>query len=747
MFLKILKFNLLALFISSLTYAEIVKDFKIIGNQRLSNESIVLFSEIEINKDYSPYDLNSSLKKLYDTNFFKKINLEIKNNTLIINVVENPIIETLEINGVKSEAFLKVLTNKMILKSRKSYVESIFLQDVNLVQNILKRNGYYFSEVKTSFVKDDAQNTIRLIYDINLGERAKIQEIVFIGDKKIKDRKLKNVITTETSRFWKFISNKKYVDEKRINLDKRLLQSYYKNRGYYNVKVENSFLEFTDKNAFKLIFKIDAGDKFKFNKISLNIPPDYNKIYFNSINKLLDELEGELYSLSKIEKILNEIDKIALSKQYDFIDADVSEKIVNNNQLDFIIQIKETDKFYVEKINIFGNNITQEEFIRNQLIVDEGDPFNVLLHNKSITKLKSKGIFGSTTSNIREGSEDGQKIVDITVTEKATGELSAGAGYGTSGATTSFGIKENNFNGKGINLSTNLSLTEESIRGIFSYTHPNFAYTDRSLTTSIESTVTDKERDYGYKSTLNSISLGTGYEQYKDLYFFPSLSIAGESLTTTASASADYKKQEGSYFDALFNYRITYDKRNSSYQPTDGFRSSFVQNLPVLSDNPNILNGYDITAYKEIIDDMVFSAGFYSRAINTLGDKDVRVSKRLFIPKSKLHGFEPGKVGPKDGADYVGGNYVTTFNTSTTVPYLLQTLENIDLKVFFDAANIWGVDYSSSIDDGSEIRSAFGAAVEVLTPVGPLSFSLSQPITKASGDVTETFRFQLGTTF
>ena len=173
MFLKILKFNLLALFISSLTYAEIVKDFKIIGNQRLSNESIVLFSEIEINKDYSPYDLNSSLKKLYDTNFFKKIDLEIKNNTLIINVVENPIIETLEINGVKSEAFLKVLTNKMILKSRKSYVESIFLQDVNLVQNILKRNGYYFSEVKTSFVKDDAQNTIRLIYDINLGERAK----------------------------------------------------------------------------------------------------------------------------------------------------------------------------------------------------------------------------------------------------------------------------------------------------------------------------------------------------------------------------------------------------------------------------------------------------------------------------------------------------------------------------------------------------------------------------------------------
>ena len=190
-----------------------------------------------------------------------------------------------------------------------------------------------------------------------------------------------------------------------------------------------------------------------------------------------------------------------------------------------------------------------------------------------------------------------------------------------------------------------------------------------------------------------------------------------------------------------------YDKRNSAYQPTDGFRSSWLQHLPVISDNPTIKNGYDFTTYKEIVDDMVFQAGFYGRAINSIGDKDVRVSQRLFIPKTKLHGFEPGKVGPKDGLDYVGGNYVTTFNTSTTIPYLLQTLENIDLKVFFDAANIWGVDYSSSIDDSNTIRSAVGAAVEVLTPVGPLSFSLSQPITKASVDIVETFRFQLGTTF
>ena len=144
---------------------------------------------------------------------------------------------------------------------------------------------------------------------------------------------------------------------------------------------------------------------------------------------------------------------------------------------------------------------------------------------------------------------------------------------------------------------------------------------------------------------------------------------------------------------------------------------------------------------------MIISVGVYSRAITSLTGDDVRVSKRLYLPRSRLRGFESGKVGPVDGLDYVGGNYITTINTSTTVPYVLQTQENMDLKLFVDAANIWGVDYSSSIDDSNTIRSSIGAALEVLTPVGPLSFSLAQPISKASTDKTETFRFQLGTTF
>ena len=420
---------------------------------------------------------------------------------------------------------------------------------------------------------------------------------------------------------------------------------------------------------------------------------------------------------------------------------------MNGNKIDFTFEIKDTEKLYVNKINILGNNITSEKFIRDQLIVDEGDPFNKILYNKSINKLRSKNLFSKVKSNIIDTENADQKDIDIIIEEKPTGELMAGAGYGTDGSTFSIGIRENNFKGEGINLDSKLSLSEQTVKGFFEYTHPNFAYSDRALSTSLESSVTDKLTNFGYKSSLNKVSLGTRYEQFENTFFSPRLSILNEELDTTSTASAAYKKQEGSYFDTTFDYSLTYDRRSSTYQPSYGFLSSWYQQLQIISENETIVNGYSIIGYKEFVDDMIVSSGIYSRAVNSLTNDDVRVSKRIFAPSSRLRGFESGKVGPVDGTDHIGGNYVVTFNTSSTVPYVLQTQENMDLKVFFEAGNIWEVDYSNTLDDSNTIRTSTGVALEIVTPVGPLSFSYSEVLSKASTDKTESFKFQLGTTF
>ena len=748
MFRKTLILNFLLLFTSSICFAQTLNDIQIKGNKRLSKQSIIMFGDIQVGKNYNADDLNKILNDLYETEFFEKVNLNLNKNILLISLVENPIIEEVEINGIKSANLTKALMDSMKLKSRKSYVETSFLNDVNLINNIIKSNGYYFAEVKTSAIRDDVQNTVRLIYDINLGKKAKINEIVFIGDKKVKDRKLRNLITSEESKFWKFISKKSHINTERIKLDTRLLNNYYKNNGYYNVQIENSFVEFQDNNAFKLTFNINAGEKYTFNKLSLSIPPDYDIKYFASIEAVLSKLQNKIYSLNKINKILKEIDKIALSKQYEFITASLQENIIDNNKLDILISLNESKKFYVQKINILGNQYTIEEVIRNSLIVDEGDPYNEILFNKSLNNLKAKNIFGKVTHVMKEGKDKNLKIIDIILEEKPTGEISLGAGIGTSGGTIGGGIKENNFLGKGIKLNTNLTVSENSVKGTFVYERPNFAYTDNTLFTRVKSTTKDNLVDNGYKTSDLGLALGTSFEQYENLYFNPEISASLENLETTSEASSTLKKQEGDYFDVYFNYFLNYDLRNQRYQPSDGYKTTFYQELPMVSDSYEIANPFTVAKYQKLTSEMVGKISFYGKAVNTFSGDDVRLSKRLSVPSKLLRGFESGKVGPKDGNDFVGGNYVTAINASTTLPQFLSSFQNADLSLFLDTANIWGVDYDKVLDDKNySIKSAAGLSLDLITPIGPLNFSLSTPISKDDSDITETFRFNLGTTF
>ena len=742
---------IISFFVVTISYssAEILNNIKVNGNQRISKETIIVLGKIEINSDYDANRLNDTLKDLYDSNFFKNIDLDLNSGILSINVVENFIIENIEITGLKSKTLTDQLAEGISLKNRMSFSEGQLQKDMTLIKNVLKMNGYYFATVESSIVKNNELNSIKLKLNVDQGKRARVKEISFIGDKKVKDKKLLEIIATEEHKFWKFISNKVYLNKSTIELDKRLLENYYKNLGYHKVKILNSFAEFKKDGNFELVFNIEAGDKFFFNDLKLNLPPDYNQADFKKIDKIFSKLKDEEYSLDDFNSILTEIDKIASARLYDFIDAKVDEEIVEKNKINFTFNIVDSDKFYVERINILGNFNTIEEVIRHKLIVDEGDPLNTLLYNKSIDNVRGLRIFKSVKGEIKEGSDKNLKIVDLIVEEQPTGEISLAAGLGTSGGTIGGGLVEKNFLGKGINLNTNLEISEDSIKGRFIYSKPNFRDTDNTLFTSLNATTSDFLTDYGYKVDNTSVSVGTEFEQYENLFFSPSLALALETLTTDATASTQLKKQDGNYKDLNFNYGVTYDLRNSVYKPTAGNKFSLFQEIPVISDNKELSNTMVFSQYKSLnqTSDMVGKASVYLQAINSLDNSDVRISKRAQVPYNRLRGFEKGKVGPVDNLDYIGGNYVSTLNLSTNLPGLFPTMEAVDFSYFIDVANVWGVDYDSSIDDSNLIRSSTGIGLSLLTPIGPLSFSLSQPITKKSTDKTESFRFNLGTTF
>ena len=748
MFKKIFTINFFLILFATVLYSEVIDNIKVLGNKRISKESIIVFGNIELDKNYLENDLNIILKKLYQTNFFKTINLGIQNKTLNIDLIENPIIESLTISGIKQISLEEQLRTFLSLKERSSFVETLFLKDVNTITSMVKQNGYYFAKIKTSKVIDNQLNTVKVFYDIDLGKKAKISKIEFLGDKKIKDGKLRRLVASEEARPWKFISQKTFLDKERINLDTRLLSNYYKNNGYYLATIENSFAEFIDDNSFKLIFNINAGKKYFLNNFDLIIPDKYDSKRFDLIKADLVKLKDKSYSPLKIARILKQIDKIALTKEFEFINSSITETIVGDNKINLTVNIVESDIYYVEKINILGNQYTYEEVIRNFLIVDEGDPFNEILFNKSINNLKSRRYFSSVKTNTSEGTNKDQKIIDIEVVEQPTGEISLAAGLGTTGASLGGGVKENNFLGRGIILNTSLIVSENKVNGAFSYVKPNFRNSDNSLITSVKSTTTDNLKDFGYKSKNIGFSLGSSFQQYEDTVITPTVVFDYEDMETNATASTNLKKQKGSYTDAYFNYTVDYDLRDQKYQTTEGSRTIWTQRIPVYSESYELLNGITHSIFTPITNDIVGRVSVYSRAINAISsDKDVRLSRRLFVPSGKLRGFESGKIGPIDNGSYVGGNYVTTLNAAASLPNFLPDFQNIDFNVFFDAANVWGIDYDKSMDERSTIRSSIGLALDVNTMIGPLNFSLTQPITKASSDKTETFRFNLGTTF
>ena len=742
---KLISSIILFFFLSLPINAEVIKEIKVINNDRISKDTIQIFSNIKIGESYDQNDLNKVLKDIYDTNFFSDVSLEIKNGVLIIDVKENKIIQNITIEGIKRQELIEDLKSRISSKDKNPFVENNIKNDVLLIKKLLKSSGYYFSNVKTKIIENNNE-TVDLFFNLELGEKAFIEKIEFIGDKFYKERILRNLIASEEKRFWKFLTKKKYINSDLIKLDERLLKKYYLDRGHYEVEIKGSFVEFTNSNGFKLTYNINAGPKFIINSAKLKLPIDYDEKDFLKIKKLLSKLEGKLYSLNKLSKIAKEVEYLTLKNDYEFIDASFKEDLIDPNKINLEFVIKEFEKEYLAKVNVFGNNITEEKVIRDNLEVDEGDPYNKILLAKSINNLKALDIFGKVEYDlIPTGDNDKKKILNITIEEKPTGEISASAGTGTSGSTFGFGVKENNFLGKNISLDTNLRVDEETIRGKFAVVNPNWNYSDRALIASIESSVTDRMGDYGYETSQTGFSFGSSWEQYDDLFFSPKVSMFHEKLDTNQTASNKLKKQEGDYLDADFAYGLVLDKRDRRYQTSDGYLSRFNQKVPFISEDYAFFNSYEYTTFNKI-KDVVTKLSIQARAINSLTDEDVRVSKRLYVSGKRLRGFEPGKVGPIDGGDFIGGNYTTAINAATTLPEFGANLENLDFQIFLDAANVFGVDYDSSLDS-SKLRSSVGFGVDWFTVIGPLNFSIAQPITKADTDKTESFRFNIGTTF
>ena len=740
-FISILSFWLL---FSALLADEVVKDIQITGNKRISNQTIEIYGDIKLNSPINESKVDQILKNLYETNFFENVQVKFSNNILKITLEEFPLINQLLFIGEPSNKIKDQLKKNILLKEKRSFIKSNLSQDLEIIKKLYSSLGYNFSQVEAKIKKID-QNNFDLIFEINRGQQTKISNISFTGDKKIREKRLRDIIASEENKFWKVLSKNTKFSQNLINLDLRLLQNYYKGLGYYDVIINSNSAELNKSGNINLIYSIDAGIRYTINKITTNLDPTFdNKIFFD-LEKDYKKLIGDYYSPFKVKKLLEEIDNIIEKNSLQFVEHNV-EEIIDNNSINIKFNIFEGEKLLVERVNITGNRVTNEDVIRGEIILDEGDPFTKLGLDKSIANIKSRNIFGAVTSKVKDGSDSTLKVIDINVEERPTGEISAGAGVGTNGGSFAFNITENNWLGEGKRIGVEFETNEESLSGQLNYLDPNYNFLGNEIGYSIYSVSNDKP-DQGYENTLYGAGINTKFEQYKNLYTSLGLTVSHDDLTTLGSASDALKKQSGQYSEFAGKYGFQYDTRNRSFMPSSGYIIGFNQMFPIYADKKSLSNTISASLYKSFSEDIVIANKFYFAAVDGLGGDDTRLSKRKYLSSRRLRGFKKSKVGPKDGNDHVGGNYASAMNFEMNLPNLLPDSTKIDVGLFLDFGNVWGVDYDKSIGNSSKIRSSTGVIANWSSPIGPVSFTLSNALSKAETDITESFNFNLGTTF
>jgi len=733
------------LILTNITFAEI-KKINIVGNTRVNTTTIETLVDKKTSNIDSIY-INNLTKKIYDTDFFADVKISFNQDVLTINVIENPIVNFFYINGIKDSDLDQI--NKIVtLKENSIFSSSKLKKDVEATREFLNGSGYYQASIVPEVIKID-NNQINLIINIEKKNISKIKNIYFIGNKYFSNSQLMDVVTSSEDGWWKFFSTTA-LSEQRIEYDKQLLKDFYKSKSFYDAQIESAFASVDKNNNFTLTFSINSGNKYNFGDhdlkvLGLALKEEDIKEIKNISNKLL---KNQFYSPTTINKLNKQVTDLLDTKRYGNFEVNIQDSKAAENKINVIVQLNEGQKSVINKINIQGNTITEEKVIRDNLVISEGDQFNSSKVKKSVDNIKSKQLFSKVDYKIDDSDKKNFKDLNLFVKEQATGSISAGVGYGTNGGLFEASINERNFLGQGINLNFTGRISTDAVRGEVSYTDPNYVNSNKELAASLFSEVDDYQNS-GYKNKKAGTRIATKYEIYEDIFFRPNIGFQFDTLDVTGNASSLLRSRQGDYVTTSVGYNFLYDQRDSRFNTTSGSILYFDQNIATFfSDIPTVQTGVGATFYKELISDkFIGSAKAKLSNVTAFDDKDVKLSDRIFASPSDLRGFEQRAVGPVDRSDHVGGNNLATLSLKSTFPNPIPENLRATTFLFLDMGNVWGVDYSNLIADSSKLRTSTGVALDLMSPIGPLSFTYSIPLSKASTDKEQNFLFNIGSSF
>ena len=724
-----------------------ISGIKVTGNRRVAEGTVLSYLPVQIGDVVSQGGLSQSLERLYATNLFKDIKLDIDGSVLTVTIVENPIINRVNIEGndvITDDRLLEVID----VQPRRVYNRQVALDAAAKLLDVYRAGGRFAAVVEPKIIELD-ENRVDLVFEVDEGPLIKINSIVFSGNQNFSDRALSQAIVSREKRWWAFLTPNDKYDEGRLDYDVRLLRQYYLSRGYADINVSRARGGLLpDRSGFAITFLIDEGVRYKVNNI--NMTSEIENIDLDSLKSLMAFGNDNWYDVRRLEQGLLDISNQLGAFGYAFVDVTPEIKTdPATGMLDIAVNIGQSRRNFVERIEFVDNTRTLDSVIRREFELVEGDAFNQLKLDRSVRNVRNLGYFSKVdVQNIRGSSAD-QTITRVTVEEQSTGDFSIGVGYSSLDKTSlTLGINERNFLGTGRRASASISTSDTQTDFVFGLTQPYLF--GRDLTGSIDVFKT-KSSANNTSTNRTGFDLGARFNAANDVYHRVTYGISTSKITNTSTSATSVTGENGkSLLKSAVSYTIGKDTRDNRFDPTEGFFTEISETFSGVGGDVNFLRSNLRGGYYKpyLFKSLVFGVKGRLGHISGLGD-DVTQSERFFLGGRDVRGFDSNGIGPRDtgSGGAVGGNNI--YSGTVEIVSNLGVTKDAGLRwtVFSDFGSVWATDFPSGVTkpDEQAMRSSLGFGILWNTVIGPLSFYWAKPLAEQSHDNTKTFQFSIGT--
>jgi outer membrane protein insertion porin family len=740
----------------------VVRRIVVEGNERIETATIQSYLPIAVGDTVDSPRLDLALKTLYRTDLFSDVRLNMEGETLVVRVVENPIINQVVFEGNSALSSDKI-RDEVEIHPRSIFTRSHVLEDVQRIVELYRRSGR-ISAVVTPKIVELPQKRVDLVFEISEGPKTGILRVNFLGNKAFTDPTLRDVVVTKESAWYKFFTSNDNYDPDRIEYDREQLRKYYTNRGYYDFRVVSSVAELnSSQRNFAVTYTLDEGPKYKFGK--LTVKTELKKLNAEILQILLPIKEGQVYRSDKIEAAVDSLTFAAGAAGFAFVD--IRPRYTPNRQthtVDVVFEVKEGPRVYVERIDVVGNTQTLDPVIRQELRIAEGDAYNRVLVDRSKTELKRLGFFKTVDITQQPGSAPDKTVLQVKVEEQPTGELSFGAGYSSiDRLLLDIGISQKNFRGTGTDVRLRASVGSLRQQIDFSYTDPRFEGRDLRGGFDVGYTRFDYTQYSGFNSASTFLNLRAGFPLNVNTLLDVRYGIREDQVSVdNASCAAGVISvvicdQRGNALASSVGYSLFIDHRNDPLHPTRGFYAKLDQDFAGLGGDVRYLKSTLRGAtYWGFTPDWVLTVDGDVGYVNGWGGDNIRINDRFFKGGDTFRGFEIAGIGPRDTnpnfQEALGGDLYAIGTVELSIPNHLPEQYGIKTALFSDFGTLGLLDKSDkagqpTVKDDLGLRASAGLSVFWTSPLGPIRLDFSQVLAKESYDKTEAFRFSTSTQF